>query len=135
MTALLDTCGGVGQGMRACGGVASGGDGGFMAIETVRELVTRLTVPTRSLVALGLALDEAIRNEPLAPAIRTEIDHFLAALGGGEMHVRRRSRISVARKPCAEKPMPSDQALPAINPLCLSRALWTWAINAFTRAV
>lgn len=56
-----------------------------MAIERVRELVTRLTVATRSLVALGLALDEAIGNKPLAPAIRTEIDHVLAALGGVEM--------------------------------------------------
>jgi 2-polyprenyl-3-methyl-5-hydroxy-6-metoxy-1,4-benzoquinol methylase len=56
-----------------------------MAIEAVRDLLMRLETSTRALAALGLALDERVQGVPLDPAIRTEIDHVLAALGARDM--------------------------------------------------
>lgn len=56
-----------------------------MTIETVRDLLMRLTVSTRALVALGLALDERVKGVRLEPAIKAEVDHVLIALGASEM--------------------------------------------------
>lgn len=56
-----------------------------MTIEAVRDLLMRLSASTRAIAALGLALDERVKGAPLDPAIKTEIDHVLAALGASEM--------------------------------------------------
>ena len=56
-----------------------------MTIGAVRDLVMRLNVSTGALAALGVALEERVKGVPLDPAIKTEIDHLLAALGANEM--------------------------------------------------
>ena len=56
-----------------------------MSIEAVRELLVRLDASTRALAALGLAVDERVQGVPLDPAIKTEIDGALAALGARDM--------------------------------------------------
>jgi hypothetical protein len=59
--------------------------GGVMTIEAVRDLLMRLTVATHALTALGLALDERVKGARLEPAIKSEVDHVLVALGASEM--------------------------------------------------
>jgi predicted O-methyltransferase YrrM len=56
-----------------------------MTIEAVRDLFMRLDASTRALAALGLAVDERVHGVPLDPAIETEIDHVLAALGAPDI--------------------------------------------------
>src|SRR5215475_13617038 len=56
-----------------------------MTIGAVRDLVTRLNVYTGALAALAVALEERVRGVPLGPAIKTEVDRVIAALGAGEM--------------------------------------------------
>src|SRR5262245_40357276 len=56
-----------------------------MTIAAVRDLIMRLSVSTGALAALGVALDERVSGAALDPAIKTEIDHLLAALGANEM--------------------------------------------------
>jgi SAM-dependent methyltransferase len=56
-----------------------------MTIEAVGDLLIRLTVATRALAALGLALDERVKGARLEPAIRSEVDRVLVALGASEM--------------------------------------------------
>lgn len=56
-----------------------------MTIEAVRDLFMRLDASTRALAALGLAVDERVQGVPLDPAIETEIDHVLAALGAPDI--------------------------------------------------
>jgi hypothetical protein len=56
-----------------------------MTIAAVRDLIMRLNVSTGALAALGLHLEEMVRGVPLDPAIRTEVDHLLTALGADEM--------------------------------------------------
>jgi hypothetical protein len=56
-----------------------------MTIEAVRDLLMRLDASTRALAALGLAVDERVQGVPLDPAIKTEIDHVLTALGARDM--------------------------------------------------
>ena len=56
-----------------------------MTIEAVRDLLMRLDAATRALSALGLAVDERVQGVPLDPAIKTELDHVLAALGARDL--------------------------------------------------
>jgi len=56
-----------------------------MTIGAVRDLIMRLNVSTGALAALGVALDERVSGVALDPAIKTEIDHLLAALGANKM--------------------------------------------------
>src|SRR6266511_4819979 len=56
-----------------------------MTIGAVRDLVMRLNVSPGALAALGVALEKQVRGVPLDPAIKTEIDHVLAALEATEM--------------------------------------------------
>ena len=56
-----------------------------MTIGAVRDLIMRLNVSTGALAALGVALDERMSGVALDPAIKTEIDHLLAALGANKM--------------------------------------------------
>jgi 2-polyprenyl-3-methyl-5-hydroxy-6-metoxy-1,4-benzoquinol methylase len=56
-----------------------------MTIAAVRDLIMRLNVSTGALAALGVALDERVNGVALDLAIKTEIDHLLAALGADKM--------------------------------------------------
>jgi SAM-dependent methyltransferase len=56
-----------------------------MTIAGVRDLIMRLNVSTGALAALGVALEERVSGVALDPAIKTEIDHLLAALGANKM--------------------------------------------------
>src|SRR4030095_3424707 len=56
-----------------------------MTIAAVRDLIMRLNVSTGALAALGVALGERVNGVALDLAIKTEIDHLLAALGADKM--------------------------------------------------
>jgi SAM-dependent methyltransferase len=56
-----------------------------MTSGAIRDLVMRLNVSTGALATLGMALEERVRGVPLDPAIKTEIDHLLAAFRATEM--------------------------------------------------
>jgi SAM-dependent methyltransferase len=55
-----------------------------MTIGALRDLVMRLSVSTGALAALGAALEARVRSVQLDPAIKTEIDQLLVALGTNE---------------------------------------------------
>jgi hypothetical protein len=55
-----------------------------MTIGALRDLVMRLSVSTGALAALGAALEARVRGVQLDPAIKTEIDQLLVALGTNE---------------------------------------------------
>ena len=52
-----------------------------MAVESLRELVARLSLSASSLAVLGLALDERRKGTRLDPALKAEVDRVIAALG------------------------------------------------------
>src|SRR5688572_30579766 len=56
-----------------------------MAVESLRELVARLSLSAGSLAVLGLALDERRKGTRLDPALKAEGDRVIAALGATEM--------------------------------------------------
>src|SRR5262245_23532031 len=71
----------VGQTRNPCASMT----GDAMTIEAVRDLVMRLKISTSALAALGVALDERVTGTRLDPAIKTEIDSLLDALGARGM--------------------------------------------------
>ena len=52
-----------------------------VTIHSLRELVSRLTVSTTALAALGAALDARLDGRPLDPALGARLDEVLGALG------------------------------------------------------
>lgn len=52
-----------------------------MNIETLREVVSRLNSSASALAALGAALDARVTGSPLDPAVETQVDDVVAALG------------------------------------------------------
>jgi SAM-dependent methyltransferase len=55
-----------------------------MTLEILRETVSRLSLSTSALAALGAALDARVTGRELDPSLAPHVDGVLAALGAGE---------------------------------------------------